>query len=199
MKWLLGPGAHALLAPLHDHDLLAAQITQPEQAWAYQQELPNGERLWLIADQHFLEAFCHPPWQGLYHLVALVSEPPSRALAQQAQACVGSAIRPARLAEFCHALQWPSAEQLGETQRSSVRGTCQWLGSGSIPSALKPIQGTCQVPVSKQPGQRWPAAQFWQAGDTLGEHPLLLADQWMANRSVLDALANLREHRAQTL
>ena len=199
MKWLLGPGAHHLLAPLHHHDLLAARVDTPEQAWAYQQELNGAERLWLIGHQDSLQNYCLPPWQGLYHLVALVDHPPTPQLRSEAIAFVGSSMRAGALAEFCHALQWPATRTEADTQVSSMRGQVSWQGQPGVPPSLMAHNQGHPVPVSDQPCQRWPSAQYWNLQASPAGLPLLMDDQWMANRCTLDALANLRESRAQTL
>lgn len=192
MKWLLGPGAHELLTPLYHHDVLAARIDTPEQAWAYHQDLPSPEGIWLIAHQAQLQAYCQPPWSGLYRLVALVDEPPSPELIQHCHLMVGRTIDSQRLAQLCAALAWPGQQTRNGTLVSTHPGAVDWRGEGRAPSALhRHTQGT-PVPVLTQSHHRWPAAQWWDQKTSPGPCPLLIEDSWLCNRTALDALAHVR-------
>lgn len=199
MKWLLGPGQHDLRVPLHHYEILAAAIDSPEHAWSYHQDLTPSERLWVLGDADFIAQFCEPPWQGLYHLVARVEHPIPQTVADASVALIGKPMPNDRLAEFCNALQWPDSQQSNGTQLSTCRGAVNWIDDLPKPQELNSLTEGVPVPVLARAGNRWPAAQFWTGDSPAGPMPLLLPGQWMSNRTALDALAQLREYRAQTL
>ena len=199
MKWLLGPGQQNLRVPFYRHDLVAAAIESPGEAWSYHQDLVPHERIWVLGQSEFIALFCEPPWQGLFHLVTLVEGAISPAVCDASVALLGASIAPDRLAEFCAALQWPNAQLKNETQISSCPGAVHWIDDLPCPAELRHQNEGFPVPVVARASQRWPAAHYVDGNCAPGPMPLLYPRQWMSNRNALDALAQLRETRAQTL
>ena len=189
--------------PLHKHALPAACIDSPNQAWAYHLDLVPQEQLWVLGTAKFLKAFCQPPWQGLFHLVALVNQDIPREVAKECTLLIGAGMPPERLGELLNALAWPDSIVQGQTQRSTIQGRAQWQGSGALPKALKQVQQGTPIPVlpdTTLPNPLpWPAAQYYSGLSEPAPLPLLLPDHWMSTKNALDALAQLKESHAQAL
>ena len=203
MRWLLGPSLEDMLVPLHQHARPAACIDSPNQAWAYHLDLVPQEQLWVLGTAKFLKAFCQPPWQGLFHLVALVNQDIPREVAKECALLIGAGMPPERLGELLNALAWPDSIVQGQTQRSTIQGRAQWQGSGALPKALKQVQQGTPIPVlpdTTLPNPLpWPAAQYYSGLSEPAPLPLLLPDHWMSTKNALDALAQLKESHAQAL
>lgn len=204
MRWLLGPSLEDMLVPLHQHARPAACIDSPNQAWAYHLDLVPQEQLWVLGTADFLKAFCQPPWQGLFHLVAVVNQDIPHEVARESTMIIGAGMPPERLGELLNALVWPDAVAQGQTQRSSIQGSADWQGTGTLPKALQQVQQGIPVPVlceDRLPNQPlpWPAAQYYSGLSEPAPLPLLLSDHWMSTKNALDALAQLKESYAQAL
>ena len=203
MRWLLGPSLEDMLVPLHQHARPAACIDSPNQAWAYHLDLVPQEQLWVLGTTDFLKAFCQPPWQGLFHLVAVVDQDIPCEVARECTMFVGAGMPLDRLGEVLSALVWPDSAAQGQTQRSSTQGATQWQGSGAPPTALKQFQQGTPIPVLSDTTLPhpipWPAAQYYSGLSEPAPLPLLLPDHWMSSKNALDALAQIKESHAQAL
>lgn len=193
MKVLLGPGMEALTVPLTELGIESAVALTPQAAWGWHNAVDDSPRLWVIGEAHWLSQFSDAPWSGVFHLIAVISDGIPPALDGQCMAFTGP-MPPNRQADFIRALQWPQAKSLDGTLVSSTRGLVNWLGRGGLPPQLRQHQGSVAVPVVTQAPERWPAAQWLRPGDSdaILPMPLLVPDQWHAQRATLDALAQLR-------
>ena len=91
----------------------------------------------VLGTADFLASFCQPPWQGLFHLVAVVDQAIAREVASECTMLVGAGMPLERMAELLNALAWPDSIAQGQTQRSSIQGQALWQGDGALPKALK--------------------------------------------------------------
>ncbi len=196
MKILLGPGFEGLSIALTELAIECASAASPEEAWGWHQAVPDSPRLWIIGPAQWLCQFTQPPWAGLFHLVASIDSTLPAALNGQCVAHVGP-MSDTRLADFIQAMQWPRAKTLDGTLTSTTRGMVNWFGRGGMPPQLRQHQGSVAVPVVTDSQERWPAAQWIAPGSESRPlpMPLLLPDQWQAQRTALDALAQLRVNR----
>ena len=203
MRWLLGPSFEDMLVPLHQHGRLAACIDSPNQAWAYHLDLVPKEQLWILGTADFLKSFCQPPWQGLFHLVAVVNQDIPREVARECTLFLGAGMPLERMGELLNALAWPDSITQGQTQRSSIQGQAHWQGNGALPKALKQVQQGTPIPVLSETALPhllpWPAAQYFSGLSEPAPLPLILPDHWMSTKTALDALAQLEESHAQAL
>jgi len=203
VRWLLGPSLEDMLVPLHQHARPAACIDSPNQAWAYHLDLVPQEKLWVLGTADFLASFCQPPWQGLFHLVAVVDQAIAREVASECTMLVGAGMPLERMAELLNALAWPDSIAQGQTQRSSIQGQALWQGDGALPKALKQVQQGTPIPVLSDTALPnplpWPAAQYYSGLSKPEPLPLLLPDHWMSTKNALDALAQIKESHAQAL
>ena len=203
MRWLLGPSFEDMLVPLHQHGRLAACIDSPNQAWAYHLDLVPQEQLWVLGTADFLKSFCQPPWQGLFHLVAVVNQDIPREVARECTLFLGAGMQLERMGELLNALAWPDSITQGQTQRSSIQGQAHWQGNGALPKASKQVQQGTPIPVLSETALPhllpWPAAQYFSGLSEPAPLPLILPDHWMSTKTALDALAQLEESHAQAL
>ena len=191
MRVILGPGFGALGVGLARLNIRNLEVNTPEEAWAAHQQ--SGQpKCWLVGQQDWLSPFCQTPWQGLYHIVAELNRSELGPLEHQAHLFVG-AMAPDRLADLIARLAWRASQPIDQTQRADSTGRVNWTDTSTPPPQLLQHRGTVEIPVSESPNGRWPSA-CWLPPHTqnIPDAPLLMPDQWQAQRVTLDALAQLK-------